>query len=123
MSSFLVFTVKIAIYSFIYSIPLLILAAETKGVVATKNSKPSTLIIHTSKKDPLVIESQVKGSQEQPKVIYVMPWQNIENPIIIEGNNQKIILPDFKPINPKTFKKQSMHFYKVNLKKIESNKK
>lgn len=67
-----------------------------------------------SKKAPLVIKSQVKGSQEQPNVIYIMPWQGIENPISIEGNKQKIVLPDFKPINPKLFRKQAALFYQVN---------
>jgi hypothetical protein len=69
-----------------------------------------------SQKKPLIIESQVKGSQEQPNVIYIMPWQGIAEPIMIEGNKQKIALPNFKPINPKTFKKQAALFYSVNTK-------
>jgi hypothetical protein len=68
----------------------------------------------TTKNSPLVIESQVKGSQEQPNVIYIMPWQGIENSLTIEGGKQKINMPNFKPINPKSFKKQSVLFYNLN---------
>jgi len=67
-----------------------------------------------SKITPLVINSQVKGSQEQPNVIYIMPWQGIANSISIEGDKQKIVLPNFKPINPKLFKQQTTLFYQVN---------
>lgn len=74
-------------------------------------------------RSPLVIESQVKGSQEQPNVIYIMPWQGIENPVIIEGGKQKINMPHFKPINPKQFKQKSSDFYhdKVNKQKSALN--
>jgi len=79
--------------------------------------------ITPSKTAPLVIESQVKGSQEQPNVIYIMPWQGIANPISIEGNQQKIVLPHFKPINPKLFKQQATLFYQVNSsKKVQLSK-
>jgi hypothetical protein len=79
-------------------------------------SKTLNSQIVNSQKKPLIIESQVKGSQEQPNVIYIMPWQGIAEPIIIEGNKQKIALPNFKPINPKAFKKQASLFYSVNAK-------
>mgnify|MGYP007022669930 CR=1 FL=1 len=89
--------------------PLLFLQIEATEVEATTVKN-----INTSKKSPLVINSQVKGSQEQPNVIYIMPWQGIENPIRIEGNIQKFVLPHFNPINPKSFKKQARNFYKAN---------
>ena len=96
--------IKIALFLTIIS-SCQVVAAEVEITTAKK---------HSAKKAPLVIKSQVKGSQEQPNVIYIMPWQGIENPIRIEGNTQKIVLPHFKPINPKTFKKQARLFYKVN---------
>ncbi len=85
---------------------LQVVAIETETTVVKKTNP--------SNKAPLVIKSQVKGSQEQPNVTYIMPWQGIEKPISIEGNRQKIVLPHFKPINPKLFKKQAKLFYKVN---------
>jgi formylmethanofuran dehydrogenase subunit D len=66
------------------------------------------------RKGPLVIQSQVKGSQEQPNVIYIMPWQGIDNPITINNNKRSITLPTFKPINPKVFKAQVARFAKNN---------
>ena len=68
---------------------------------------------------PVVIESQVKGSQEQPKVIYILPWQGIDTAISIDGDNQKIVLPHFKPINPKAFKQQTRRFYQASLIKLK----
>ncbi|MCW8864471.1 MAG: hypothetical protein OQK22_06240, partial [Colwellia sp.] len=62
------------------------------------------------------------GSQEQPNVIYIMPWQGIETPVSIEGNKQKIMLPQFKPINPKLFKKQATLFYNLNVSKQKQTK-
>ncbi len=59
----------------------------------------------------VMIESQVKGSQEQPNVIYIMPWQGISQPVSINDNQQQVVLPQFKPINPKTFKKQLSRYY------------
>lgn len=88
-----------------------VIAAESEAITIKKNN--------LSKKVPLVINSQVKGSQEQPNIIYIMPWQGIENPIRIEGNMHKISLPHFKPINPKSFRKQARLFYKENSGKQE----
>lgn len=96
-------------YTVFITSPLLtfqVVATEIEGTTVKKNN--------TSKNVPLVINSQVKGSQEQPNVIYIMPWQGINNPIRIEGNTHKIVLPHFKPINPKSFKKQARVFYKAN---------
>ncbi|WP_153912800.1 hypothetical protein [Shewanella sp. TC10] len=59
---------------------------------------------------PLLIESKVTGTQEQPKVLYIMPWQGITNPIAIQDKNMQITLPEFRPINPKHFQKEVREF-------------
>jgi len=58
----------------------------------------------------LTIESKVTGSQEQPKVLYIMPWQGITNPITIKDKEMQLTLPKFQPINPKIFKKEVRDF-------------
>ncbi|UAL44980.1 hypothetical protein K8B83_09315 [Shewanella inventionis] len=63
-----------------------------------------------SSNKPVVIESQVTGSQEQPKVLYIMPWQGITSPIDINNKDMRLTLPEFKPINPKAFKQQVRDF-------------
>ena len=63
-----------------------------------------------SAKEPVVIESQVTGTQEQPKVLYIMPWQGITNPIKIDGKAIQITLPQYKPINPKAFQQEVREF-------------
>ena len=59
---------------------------------------------------PVVIQSQVTGSQEQPKVLYIMPWQGINNPIDINNEGMRLTLPEFRPINPKLFRQQVRDF-------------
>ena len=63
-----------------------------------------------SKTKTMTIESKVTGSQEQPKVLYIMPWQGIANPISIKDKKTQLAMPEFKPINPKTFKKEVREF-------------
>lgn len=86
----------------VYSLSLTVVAQKT--VIAT-----------STKQAPVVIETQVKGSQEQPTVIYILPWQGIDTPVIIEGEHSKIAMPNFKPINPKQFKKQASQLYNLHL--------
>ncbi|MBU2870781.1 hypothetical protein [Colwellia sp. E2M01] len=59
---------------------------------------------------PVIIQSQVKGSQEQPNVIYIMPWQGVEQIIEVKGKERTIKLPQFSPIHPKAFKLQVQAF-------------
>ncbi|MCI2284451.1 hypothetical protein L3081_14975 [Colwellia sp. MSW7] len=89
---------------------------QTQEVAETEIEEVPAATTPFSKKTPVIIETQVKGSQEQPNVIYIMPWQGTEKPVIIEGNNSKITMPNFKPINPKEFKKQTTTFYKLAVK-------
>jgi len=70
--------------------------------------------IKAQKAKPIIIQSQVKGSQEQSKVIYIMPWQGIDKPISITTHQRERVLPTFKPINPTLFRKQVDHFYHKN---------
>ncbi len=110
MNKFIASARKITVLFFSLLSVLHVTAAEENITTNLQAQKVNTV------KTPLVIESQVKGSQEQPNVIYIMPWQGINNPILIEGHNQKIITPNFKPINPKIFKQQAEHFYNLNVK-------
>ncbi len=60
----------------------------------------------------MTINSKIKGSQQQPKVLYIMPWQGIKTPIVVKGKTMNLTLPSFKPINPKVFKQQVSDFNK-----------
>ncbi len=59
----------------------------------------------------LIIESQVSGSQEQPKVIYIMPWQGINEAITLDDRPNKLDMPKLHLINPKQFKHQTRALY------------
>ena len=67
--------------------------------------------VSDDKQNTIVIESRVTGSQEQPKVLYIMPWQGIKTPILIDGKKRTIVMPKFKPISRKEFKKQVRVYY------------
>lgn len=60
---------------------------------------------------PVIIETQVQGSQEQPNVIYITPWQEVKTLVKIEDKKMSIFLPKFEPINPKHFKKKVHAYY------------
>jgi hypothetical protein len=83
--------------------------SDEKKSVITKTANKAQ-----KRQAPLIIRSQVKGSQEQPNVMYILPWQGIDNPIIIEGKSKQIVLPKFQPINPKNFKSQVTLFHQQN---------
>jgi len=68
---------------------------------------------NNSAKTPVtyVIETQVQGSQEQPKVIYITPWQELNSTLSIDEHELTIRLPAFAPVNPKVFREQVSHYY------------
>ncbi len=88
---------------------VLLLGINTTSVFAQADKPLSKT--KTTKSAPVMIESQVKGSQEQPNVIYVMPWQGISQPVVIQDSRYDVVLPKFKPINPKTFRQQLNQYY------------
>lgn len=79
-------------------------------IVQAEEVKPNNDIASKTTTKTLTIESKVTGSQEQPKVLYIMPWQGIANPISIKDKNTQLAMPEFKPINPKKFKKEVREF-------------
>lgn len=85
----------------------MVLLGGSAQVVA--NDAPATQQTTQANK-PVVIKSQVTGSQEQPKVLYIMPWQGITTPIEINNKDMRLTLPEFKPINPKAFRQQVRDF-------------
>ncbi|MCT8987186.1 hypothetical protein [Shewanella phaeophyticola] len=86
-------------------------ASAIQTSFANEADKPNTTAVNNK---PVVIESQVTGSQEQPKVLYIMPWQGITHPIDINNNDMQLTLPEFKPINPKAFRQQVRDFANSN---------
>jgi len=88
---------------------LLILTCTTSFALFAADEKISSQKMN---KESIVIETKVTGSQEQPKVLYIMPWQGVKKPIEIKGNKRVLVMPKFQPINPKKFKKQVSSYYK-----------
>ena len=106
----------LSMLSIILFFPLKVAAFQSVERNNAEQVRENNLTVPTPSKTPLVIESQVKGSQEQPNVIYIMPWQGIATPIIVVGNKPKVTLPSFKPINPNVFKRESAIFYNASIK-------
>jgi hypothetical protein len=85
-------------------------SANTSATQASTELPPVASTVKTNK--PVLIESKVTGSQEQPKVLYIMPWKGITHPISIDNNDMKLALPQFKPIHPRAFQQQVRDFAK-----------
>ena len=87
---------------------------------ATGDVAPESLLAKPKPKPELVkrktyvIKSQVQASQEQPNVIYITPWQELNAPIEIDPINESVVLPNFQPINPRKFRKNVKDFYQQN---------
>jgi hypothetical protein len=78
--------------------------------VLGEESKPLESVKQKAKKSTYVIETLVQGSQEQPNVIYITPWQDNEGAINIQGQSLPVVLPKPMPVTPKVFKKK-LHQY------------
>jgi hypothetical protein len=89
---------------------LAVLLTSFVSIAHAEEVKPNTDKTLKTEKKTLTIESKVTGSQEQPKVLYIMPWQGIANPITIKDQKTQLTMPEFKPINPKIFRKQVRDF-------------
>ena len=94
-----------ALLSLLLLNPLSVVQAEED----IKKAEPTNKSTGNTQKR-LTFESKITGSQEQPKVLYIMPWQGITNPITIKDKEMRLTLPSFKPIHPKQFKKEVRDF-------------
>lgn len=54
----------------------------------------------------ITLESTVTGNQEQPKVLYIVPWQAPEGPELLRQNLQPDISDLFQPVNRDEFVRQ-----------------
>ncbi len=103
------FTVNRCFLIYSYCAVLSSFTSFTALAAADEDNQPA--LQKVAKPANIVINSQVKGSQEQPKVLYIMPWQGIKKPMAIDDSNKVIIMPKFAPINPKAFKRQVNSYY------------
>ena len=76
-----------------------------------EQGKSASEVSEAVKVSGYVIESQVQGSQEQPKVLYITPWQELASVVDIDDPELAIRLPAFKPIMAKTFKQKVQAYY------------
>ena len=88
-------------------------SVHAEEVETQKTVLPTLKIQEKTKqtKTPYIIETRVQGSQEQPNVIYITPWQENEKAVSIQGQSLRVLLPQLAPINPKYFKKQLINYY------------
>jgi len=101
---------------------LIVLFIGAVNIVHAEEVKPKTETVIKTGQKILTIESKVTGSQEQPKVLYIMPWQGIANPITINDQKTELTMPQFKPINPKIFKKEVRNFVAGQASKVKATK-
>lgn len=54
----------------------------------------------------LELESVIQGNQEQPKVLYIVPWRKIEGPGVVYQPMQRLIQKNFSTIDREEFKRE-----------------
>ncbi len=78
---------------------------------ATELAKQESTVKDKANQPTYVIKTLVQGSQEQPNVIYITPWQENEKAINIQGQSLQVSLPKPIPVTPKAFKKKIRAFH------------
>lgn len=86
-----------------------IAAEETE--LQSQSQSQAKVLKKKATKTPYIIETLVQGSQEQPNVIYITPWQENGRAVRIKGQSLHVSLPQLAPVNPKIFKKQLHSYY------------
>lgn len=116
--------VLLPVFAFIYSACLFDATAQSSNQALSSNqnqlnnqqqtqSNPATSN-KKAVKSPYIIETLVQGSQEQPNVIYITPWQDNQKAVSIQGQSLQVLLPTLTPVNPKIFKQQLNNYYQSN---------
>lgn len=84
---------------------------EDKVTTETLIEKPAETSRKTSTKTAYIIETQVQGTQEQPNVIYITPWQVDEQSVEVDEKILEINLAEIKPVSPENFKRKVQFFH------------
>lgn len=70
----------------------------------------------------LTIESTISGSQEQPKVLSIVPWKEVPGPEEVEWRAKTIVADEvMQPIDRQVFKRKSFYYRKLERQVWESN--
>lgn len=64
------------------------------------------LIIYSAKAEVLTIESRVTGNQEQPKVLYIVPWRSPLGPDGLQRDIDRHIQKSFSHVDRDEFRRQ-----------------
>lgn len=64
--------------------------------------------------DIVTIESTISGSQEQPKVLTIVPWQDAPNPDVVDWQVKSVVADEvMQPIDRQVFKRKSFYYKKL----------
>jgi len=83
--------------------------ALRKAALRTVVWLPALVLAHTvmAQNDVVTFESTITGSQEQPKVIYIVPWQPPQAPSDMRKPISNLVMQDLlEPIDRDTFLRQ-----------------
>lgn len=62
----------------------------------------------------VTIESTISGSQEQPKVLTIVPWQDAPEPDMVDWQVKSVVADEvMQPIDRQVFKRKSFYYHKL----------
>ena len=67
-----------------------------------------------SQEAKVILRSTVKGNQEQPKVLYIVPWQQGETPELIYQPMQGLVDDVFEQVDRQEFLRELDYREKIN---------
>lgn len=62
----------------------------------------------------VVLRSTVVGNQEQPKVLYIVPWQSAEMPELVYQPLQSLVEGVFREVDREEFLRELNYQQKIN---------
>jgi len=80
------------------------------------------LSIHLQAAERLNMEgTKIRGNQELPKVLYIVPWQDAEVPNLNQPPLQSLIDEALKPVDREEFQRQVRYYDALSAQKKRSN--
>ena len=74
----------------------------------------SLATLATAQEARVVLRSTVTGNQEQPKVLYLVPWQQAETPDLIYQPLQSVVEGVFETVDRDEFLRELSYQQKIN---------
>ncbi|MDN4502064.1 hypothetical protein QX776_06605 [Alteromonadaceae bacterium BrNp21-10] len=83
-------------------------------LIAALGGMLSPVVLAQSKANVLKLESVIRGNQEQPKVLTIVPWQTPKTKAIFASLQTQLMQTEFEPLERSSFIRQISFHHKLS---------